>query len=746
MITVENERIFDRDEGARRVHGLLGDDSLPSGFSGAELAAAGGLLDYIDRTQKGQIPYIAPPQKMVAGGVMEIDAAARRNLELVRSQSGGESRAQARKGSLLHAIDRTVSSAGSRALQQRLSAPLLDIPEITCRQDEIAVFLDHQNARDAFRMMLRQMPDMARALGRLSVERGGPRDLAALRNGLVEAEKARCNLAVLLGTYPALERLSRGTHFPPDLEELADQLNMKLVDEPPVLARDGGFIKSGVDLRLDELRNMRMESRRALANLQAEYTKLTGVENLKISYNNVLGYYIEVPSKKANGLMVSPSQDPDSEIARNNPFIHRQTLANVMRFTTPALAELERDMSGAEEKALALEEDLFEDLKEFALDNAQAIGDIAQTMADLDIACALADLAEDHEYCRPEITNDTGFDIISGRHPVVEQVLKEQGGESFIPNDCAMGAESRLWLLTGPNMAGKSTYLRQNALIAILAQIGSYVPAKSAKIGLVDKIFSRVGASDDLARGQSTFMVEMVETAAILSQATPNSLVILDEIGRGTATFDGLSIAWAVLEYLHEKIGCRAFFATHYHELTMLQSRLTSMVCHSMQVTEWKGEIVFTHKIGPGAANRSYGIHVARLAGLPKIVTARAQDILERLQNGGEDKAQAPENLPENSPENFNDKAGPSHIGASLAGLIGAEGEALPLFSELSPELSEDEIAQDGENSGAGAILPDDLGGDLGDSLRDALAGIDPDDLTPKQALDALYRLKALED
>ena len=683
-ISFQAPSLFDSENARKKLEKLFGVDTLEGfgAFSRAEISAAGALIDYIDRTQVGQLPYIARPQQVAGNTVMQIDAAARRNLELTRTQNGEK------KGSLMHAIDKTVTAAGSRLLQERLSAPLMRGKDIEQRLDEIGAMLDNQNARDAFRMALKQTPDMARALGRLSVQRGGPCDLLMLRDGLAAAENIRQKLGTLVKGQPALQGFYEGLYLDSGLSGLLDTLHTKLEDDPPAMMRDGGFIRNGVDKRLDELRNARSESQRKIAALQNQYIKLAGIDNLKIAYNNMLGYYVEVPARKADKILVGKNE----EQPKDNPFVHRQTLANVVRFTTPELSELERDLSGAEDKALALEEKMFGELVGQAMDQADGIGRLSYTLAAIDVACGLANLAEDMHYCRPTLCDDTGFEIAGGRHPVVEQVLKQQDGQSFIPNDCTMSGDSYLWLLTGPNMAGKSTYLRQNALIAILAQMGSYVPADSAKIGLVDKIFSRVGAADDLARGQSTFMVEMVETAAILHQATEKSLVILDEIGRGTATFDGLSIAWAVVEYLHNISRCRAFFATHYHELTSLKSRLDALACYAMQVKEWKGDIVFMHKIIAGTADQSYGVHVAKLAGLPETVIARAGEVLELLQQG--------------------------ERGNALTKLA----DDLPLFSESAAQLSKTKI-----NNPAINMLDE----------------INPDDLSPREALDVLYQLKA---
>lgn len=679
-LTVQPGSLFDSDNARKRLEDLFGVGTLDSfgGFSRAEIAAAGSLIDYVDRTQKGKIPHLSRPQQIVANGIMEIDLATRRNLEILRTLSGEKA------GSLLAAIDRTVTPAGARLLQARLSAPLCDVAAINQRLDEVEVFTRSARFCGLIRDTLKQVPDMERALGRLTVGRGGPRDLGMIRDGLKQAENLRALLVDENQT--ALDAISRALHQQPQTQGLADRLKESLADELPNLERDGGFVRAGYSAKLDELRLMRDDSRRLIASLQSRYQQMTDIDSLKISYNNVLGYFIEVPAKRADKLLVRKGEENSAD----NPFIHRQTMASAVRFTTPELAELERDISSASDKAVGIELELFRQLVDEVSHLSEAIGNHARAVAALDVAAAFAALAADQNYVRPRIDDRLGFDIKGGRHPVVEQVLRKNGGHEFVPNDCDLGQQQRLWLLTGPNMAGKSTFLRQNALIVLLAQTGAYVPATSAHIGLVDRLFSRVGASDDLARGRSTFMVEMVETATILNQATERSLVILDEIGRGTATFDGLSIAWACVEYLHESNKCRSLFATHYHELTALQAKLPALSCHSMQVKEWKNEIVFLHAVGAGAADRSYGIHVARLAGLPAAVIARAETVLKTLEKGGH-----------------------SSTVTKLA-------DDLPLFTGKAPEPPQES------------------------PLETRLKNIQPDGLTPREALDALYELKKL--
>ncbi|MCB9991229.1 MAG: DNA mismatch repair protein MutS [Rhodospirillales bacterium] len=679
LLTLQPGSLFDSQNAQKRLEQMFGVGTLEAfgGFSRAEIAAAGALIDYVERTQVGKMPYLSRPRQLATGAIMEIDAATRRSLELTRTLSGEK------RGSLLACIDRTVTAAGARLLQSRLSAPLIDEAALHERLNEVEVFVGETRLREDLRAALKQTPDMERALARLTVGRGGPRDLGVIRDGLKQAEV----IGVTLAQADPLRPLTAQLHQSPETQKLADDLRAALKDELPMLDREGGFIRQGYDPQLDKLRTMRDESRRLIAALQNKYKDTTSIDSLKISYNNVLGYFIEVPAKKADALIVRKGQEQPAD----NPFVHRQTMANAVRFTTPELAELERDISQAADRSLALEQEHFTRIVAAVNAQSEAIGTHARALAALDVAAGLATLAVDQRYIRPEIDTGTAFAITGGRHPVVEQALRSSGGESFVPNDCDLGEESRLWLLTGPNMAGKSTFLRQNALIAILAQIGSFVPAERAHIGMVDRLFSRVGASDDLASGRSTFMVEMVETAAILNQATERSLVILDEIGRGTATFDGLSIAWATVEHLHETSRCRALFATHYHELTSLQSKLGRLSCHSMAVKEWQGDIIFLHSVITGSADRSYGIHVAKLAGLPPAVITRATQVLERLQK------------------------------SEQSGNLSKLADDLPLFTAMTDQTQE-------------PVAPS--------AVEAKLAEINPDELTPREALDLLYGLK----
>ena len=683
-LTPEPDSRFDSANARRRLEGLYGVGTLDAlgSFTRAEIAALGALVEYIDLTQKGRMPRLERPRREGADEAMVIDGATRRNLELVATLTGEK------RGSLLDAIDRTVTAAGARLLADRLSAPLTRRAAIDARLDDVGWFKNNGDVRSGVRAVLKGAPDLARALARLSLGRGGPRDLASIRDGL-GAGRAAASILTAADLPPAL---GENVRLLVGHDALIARLDGALAAELPLLARDGGMIAKGFDAALDEWRTIRDDSRRLIAGLQADYARETGIGSLKIRHNNVLGYYIEITQAHADKLLGAAG----SKDAR---FIHRQTLASAARFTTVELSDLENRIRAAADKALALELEIFETLAGEVAASSAAIAALAHALASVDVASALAELAEGERYCRPEITDGLDFAVTGGRHPVVEQALLAAGETPFVPNDCDLSGDNRLWLLTGPNMAGKSTFLRQNALIAIMAQIGSFVPADRAVLGTVDRLFSRVGASDDLARGRSTFMVEMVETAAILNQAGGRALVILDEIGRGTATYDGLSIAWATLEHLHHRNRCRGLFATHYHELTALSARLERLSCRTMRVKEWQGDVIFLHEVAPGAADRSYGIHVARLAGLPEDVIARAEAVLARLEAG--------------------EKAGAA---ADLAG-------DLPLFR-----------AGGTDRPGLASSAADAARSALGDRLR----LIDPDRLTPRDALDLLYELRDL--
>ena len=590
------------------------------------------LLSYIARTQFGALPALKPPALSQAHTPMQIDAAARRNLELTSRQDGSP------QGSLLALVDKTLTNAGGRLLAARLGEPLCDTDGIQARQDALAQFLDDAPLRAAVRTALKTCPDIARALGRLALARGGPRDLAAIRDGLATGFR----VAELLEKTRAQGEVRTASRAIPADAPLQHKLKKALAEELPLSLQDGNFIAPGFHPALDEQRRLRAEGRRMMASLQAQYVAATGIKSLKIKYNAMFDFHVEVPSAHGDKLL-------RAEWA--GEFIHRQTLVSSVRFTTEKLNKLASAIGRANDQSLALEKTLFEELRTAALAEQRMLTGLGEAMAVLDVAAGLADLAEEQRWVRPQIFTDARFSVTGGRHPAVEAALMAGEGDRFIANDCrlagqdpatpkpppkaqdkAPAAPCQIVLLTGPNMAGKSTFLRQNGLIAILAQMGSWVPARAAEIGLVDRLFCRVGAGDDLSRGRSTFMVEMEETAAILRRATAASFVILDEIGRGTATFDGLSIAWAVAEHLHEEVGSRTLFATHYHELTALEARLARLANFSMAVAEDDETIVFLHEIAAGAASRSYGVHVAELAGLPASVIARAHHLLRELE------------------------------------------------------------------------------------------------------------------
>ncbi len=666
---------FDSTAAQGRLCSLFGVQTLDAfgQFSRPELSAMGALVDYLDITQKGRLPLLQPPRQDQASRLLQIDAATRRNLELTHSLQGG------RSGTLLSVMDRTVTAAGGRLLERRLSSPSRDLPTIHARLDAVtwSVETDTVPLREA----LRRVPDMDRALSRIALDRGGPRDLAAIRNALTQAESLSTMLSDDLPEVLTQSAAALQGHG-----DLLDLLDSALIAEPPLLTRDGGFVATGYDAPLDEARTLRDEGRGVIAGLQRDYAAETGIQSLKIKHNNVLGYFIETTATHA-----------DKMLALSDRFIHRQTTANQVRFTTVELSELETKILNAGGQALEIEKRIFGELSAAILACAPQLSDTALALAEFDLAAALADLAIDKRWCKPQVDDSRTFDVKGGRHPVVEAALTAQGAP-FVANDCTLTAENNsaaLQLLTGPNMAGKSTYLRQNALIALLAQTGSYVPAQSAHIGLVSQIFSRVGASDDLARGRSTFMVEMVETAAILNQADDRALVILDEIGRGTATWDGLSIAWATLEHLQATNRVRGLFATHYHELTQLAGKLDGVTNATVAVREYEGEVIFLHEVQSGAADRSYGVQVAQLAGLPKTVITRARTVLQALEEGDRQQS-APKALIDD----------------------------LPLFAAAPPP-------QTAKPQGPS-------------ELETRLSEIHPDSLTPREALQILYDLKDL--
>ncbi|MGV2978184.1 DNA mismatch repair protein MutS [Roseibium alexandrii] len=677
---------FDGSTAADRLAHYFGVKTLDGfgTFSRAELSAAAGILSYIEKTQLGERPPLDPPVREAGAGRMLIDPATRANLELSRTLSGEK------QGSLLSTIDRTVTGGGSRLLASRLAGPLINVDAIQRRHDAVAFFLNNEIMREGLRQTLKGAPDMARALSRIALNRGGPRDILSIAQGLAAARAVLDQTGTTPSEIPA-EIAAAGSSLDQAPHELGAELVAAIKEEPPLLKRDGNFVAAGYNADLDELRALRDESRKVIAKLQADYAEELGLRSLKIKHNNVLGWFIEAPTAQTEKLTADPGR-----------FIHRQTMAGAMRFTTTELADLESKIASAGERSLAIELEIFDRLSQAIIDAGDAIKAAAQGLSILDVSAALAKLAQDENYARPLVDDSRAFDIKAARHPVVEVALKKAGGDSFVANDANLGPEAgedigNIWLITGPNMAGKSTFLRQNALIAVLAQMGSFVPAASAHIGTVDRLFSRVGAADDLARGRSTFMVEMVETAAILNQAGDRSLVILDEIGRGTATFDGLSIAWATIEHLHEVNKSRALFATHYHELTALSAKLDRLSNATVSVKEWNGEVIFLHEIVPGAADRSYGIQVAKLAGLPATVVERSKQVLSQLEE--------------------QDRNAPSQ------NLI----DELPLFATLAPPPSAPISSQEA------------------DPIHEALGEFNPDDMTPREALEALYKLKGMQ-
>ncbi len=652
-------------------------------FEKPEIIAAGMVLDYVENTQKGKMPRIARPLKIHDSLYMEIDAATRHNLDLLSGPHGS---------SLIAVMDCTITGAGARMLAQRISAPLIDGKMINARLDALEFFYKHNEVRQNLRTLLKECPDLERSVSRLSVGRGGPRDLKAIWQTLNALPKVRQNVKMyhridVVDELPqAVENILNrfGNH-----DTLEEKLGRALLNSPrkdgdlPYLARDGDFVADGFNADLDAVRTLRDRGEEMIKGLEDKYKQQTQIDHLKIKSNNVIGYFVEIPSKFATQLL------------SDTAFIHRQSVLNAARFTTSELTDLENKIRGAKEKALALELAIFDDLVHDILFSADDISRTASALAELDVSAALADLALENNYCRPKLDDSLAFEVEEGRHPIVEAAMRKNNDGTFVGNACNLnGEDNRIWLITGPNMAGKSTFLRQNALIAIMAQSGSFVPAKSAHIGLVNKVFSRVGASDDLSRGRSTFMVEMVETASILNRADEHSFVILDEIGRGTATFDGLSIAWAVVEYLHEVNKCRALFATHYHELAVLAQKLSAMTLHCMKIKEFNEQVIFLHEVIEGAADRSYGIHVAKLAGLPKAVITRSEQVLKKLEK-------------ENQKKTTLDLT-----------------DELPLFSFVQEQTEE----------AAEKIS----------AVEAALAEVEPDNLTAREALEKLYELKEL--
>ncbi len=670
-------------------------------FSRPELGALGAIVSYLDLTQKGQRPMLRPPVRERAGETVHIDSATRRSLEISRDFSGR------RETSLLGAVDRTLTAAGARLLELRICAPSTKFEEVLRRQQAVAFFREQSGLRRDVRKQLRRLPDLNRSLSRLSLRRGGPRDLGALRNGLGRAKailgllnssgaddtentRPRPRLIGNAENEPALQATrAKLTGF----DGLLSELEAAVAREPPAFLRDGGFVRGGYNKELDETRALRDQGRSLISGMQTEFARETGITALKVKHNNVLGYFIEVPTSHSAKLLAPPHAEK---------FIHRHTVVNAMRFTTESLASAESRLLNSAVRALEIESGIFNELSDMALCATASISETADGLAEIDVASALAELSEELDWRQPRIDRSGALDIRGGRHPVVEQSLQSIAEHPFVANDCRLadqGQSPRIRLVTGPNMSGKSTYLRQNALIVLLAQAGSFVPAESAHIGLISQLFSRVGASDELSKGRSTFMVEMVETAAILNRAEPNAFVILDEIGRGTATYDGLSIAWATLEHLHDVNRCRVLFATHYHELTQLTGRLPRLANSTVSVREWQNEIVFLYEIKDGAAERSYGVQVAKLAGMPESAVERAGEILECLETDERDAV------------------------GKTASLL----DELPLFAAArrpAPSQTPPETK----------------------ALQERLRSLNPDDLSPRDALALIYEFKNMTD
>jgi DNA mismatch repair protein MutS len=681
-ITEQPTARFQAENGAHRIKQVFNVTHLDAfgQFNKSDMAALGALIEYIALTQKNDSIALQPPVLHEMDDLLLIDGATRRNLELTQTLQGQ------RNGSLIATVDRTVTNSGSRLLARHFSAPLAKAAAINQRLDAVTWTIENGSLRSRLRQALNSCPDIERALSRLSLGRGGPRDLAALRDGLIQANAVQ---PIFQNDAPELIRsIQKNLTLSSALIDLITDLQKALKEELPLLSRDGGFIATGYSPVIDEMHMLQHDSKKIMAQMQAKYVSISGIPTLKIKHNLILGFFVEVTPSVADKAFhtADPEKGPESRL-----FIHRQSLATAARFTTAELAELDKKISECDSRCLQLELQIFEEFIKRIQQHSAAIRTIAEALATLDVACAWGELAVTNAYTKPVIDASLQFTIAQGRHPVVEAALKSSATE-FMANDCDLTNDQKLWLLTGPNMAGKSTFLRQNAIIAFMAQIGAYVPATSAHIGVVDRLFSRVGAADDLAQGKSTFMVEMVETAAIVHQATERSLVILDEIGRGTATFDGLSLAWSTLEHLHNANRCRGLFATHYHELTRLENSLSQMKCYTLNVREWKNDIIFLHEVIKGSANRSYGLHVAKLAGMPKNLLDRAATLLHELEQN------------------------------SVAKTLDEKIVNMPLFTSVQNSAAE-------TSSKKHPILS-------------MLAEVDPDQLSPREALDILFQLK----
>jgi len=588
--------------GAHSLEGFgFGDDDMSA------VRAAGAVLDYLRETQRASLDHIDRLVPYRRGSTLELDEATRRSLEITQTMREGR-----REGSLLAVLDRTTTAMGSRMLAEWVAGPLMDVPALNARLDATEELISNAALRKNLRDELRGVYDVERLLARVTTGRCSPRDLRFIGRTLEGLPKIKAKLAARKSSL--LQRLEVELDLCPDVRS---RLETALVDDCPLAAKDGGFIKQGFSKDLDNLRELAAGGKQWIAQYQAKIAEEIGIPNLKVGYNKVFGYYIELTNTHRD-------KAPDY-------FIRKQTLKNAERYITPELKEYEEEVLSADEQASELEYSLFLELRDLVHAASHRLRATADMLSQLDVLCSFAELAHAQTYCRPTLVEEPVLHIVDGRHPVLD-ILEPQG--TFVPNDTlATADDGMILLITGPNMAGKSTYIRQVALLTLMAQVGSFIPAKQAVIGVADRIYARVGASDELSRGQSTFMVEMTETARILNTATNRSLVILDEIGRGTSTYDGISLAWAIVEHIHDQIGCRTLFATHYHELTDLHRTLGGVRNLNVAVKEWQDNVVFLHKIIDGAADKSYGIHVARLAGVPCEVNERAKQILNQLES-----------------------------------------------------------------------------------------------------------------
>lgn len=638
--------------------------------SDSQISAIGAVLEYINITQKQNLPSLPLPHIVNSSCFMIIDSSTRRHLELTNTISG------AYKGSLLYTINKTVTKSGSRMLYQFLTSPLTDIDEINTRHDKVEFFLQKMNLTNSLRNILKNTGDINRILTKISMKRCIPRDLMAIYESIYAASEIQGLFVSAVG-IEAPKILAEEITNLAGHDFIADKILQSIREDSPNNLAEGGFIKTSYHPKLQELYEMLGDNNIVIEKLKEEYQLKTGIDNLKICHNNILGFFIEVTPKNAHKVS-------------GEEFIHKQTMVSAVRFTTERLKNIESEIVSAKSMAIALEQKIFGEICDEVLAHSKKLSELAISMSKIDVFTSLAFLADENGYIRPSMTSDNSLSIEGGRHPVVELSLKSS---KFIPNSCNLTSK-RLWLLTGPNMAGKSTFLRQNALIIILAQIGSFVPANFAQIGIVDRLFSRIGASDDLAKGQSTFMVEMLETASILAQSTSKSFVILDEVGRGTSTYDGVSIAWSIVEYIHDKLKCRALFATHYHELVILSDSLPSIQNYTIKITEKDGKLMFLHEVIEGFADKSYGIHVAELAGLPDSVIKRAYQILSKLEKGSKQQNKELEKAMTNNYSLF----------------------------DYSESFNENLQKQD--------------------KLLRALEKVEPDNMSPKEALAELYKLK----